>query len=304
MSTDSQPVRRAQTRRSGTGLLIVVILLPLLIGVLACIPPLPVPLGDPESSAINPALSGAWVFSGDSGDGQCDGVQVMILDPYDKRSWLLSLISLEPVEAAPPVADTSTETELAPVPAASLEQQVARETEALPETLPEAVNTETANTEIAKTEAAKTEAAKTESGLSLSATHRLCPGPLKATAFSFWKSWLTEIEGETFITWEPKTPSVTLPSMLADEWWALRLRREGADIIHLDLFLNEDDSWDEVKTPQELEDIIRRNMKTPGFFLNENEENEFTMEFHRMAESDLEKLATMLEEFGILDNFL
>ena len=276
MSTDSHKVRQAKTRRSRAGLLIVVILLPLLIGVLACIPPLPVPLGDPEKSVTDPALSGAWVFSKNNGDEADLGV--MVLDPYDKRSWLMSFISLEPGEEAQPEPDTAPGVEPGPAPESPPDLQAAPE----PGDLQEAAV------------------------VTMSALQRFHTGQLAVTDISFWKAWLTEIEGETFITWEPKTLSETLPSMAPDQWWAMRLRKEGADIIHLDFFFNEDDSWEEAKTQQELESIIRRNMNNPEFFLNNNDGDgdEFTLEFHRLAESDREKLSLLLKEFGILDNFL
>ena len=80
-------------RRSRAGLLIALILLPLLLGVLAC---LPVPVGDPEKSQIDPALSGIWLVSSD------DEYQLMVLDPFDKRTWLVSWVDLE--EKAPLVS--------------------------------------------------------------------------------------------------------------------------------------------------------------------------------------------------------
>jgi hypothetical protein len=285
MSTDSRKFRQAQTRRSRTGLLIVVILLPLLIGVLACIPPMPVPLGNPENSVIDPALSGAWVF-GDEGEG----LQVMVLDPYDKRTWLLSFITLHPVEEVQPEADTSLEPEPAPAPEAISEAQPAPE--ATSATLPAPVVEELQ------------QVAETEAVVRMSAIERLRAGQLEVTDISLWKSWLTKFEGENFITWEPKTLSETLPSMAPDKWWAMRVRWESADIVHFDFFWNEDDSWEEATTQQELEAIIRRNMNNPEFFLNNPDDEDFTLEFHRLAESDREKLSLLLKEFGILDNFL
>ncbi|MGA9572418.1 MAG: hypothetical protein WBS20_00580 [Lysobacterales bacterium] len=83
-----------EKRRSGAGLLLTLVLLPLLLGVLAC---LPVPVGDPEKSRIDPSLSGAWSFVNSDG-----GHMLMVLDPYDKRTWLLTLIGL----TALPVGET------------------------------------------------------------------------------------------------------------------------------------------------------------------------------------------------------
>lgn len=81
----SENTLRASRRRSWVGLLITVILLPLLVGVLAC---MPVPVGDPEKSRIDPAMSGVWISNGE------DQFPLMVLDPYDKRTWLVSWIGL------------------------------------------------------------------------------------------------------------------------------------------------------------------------------------------------------------------
>jgi len=310
MSTDSQQVQRAQKRRSRAGLLISIILLPLLVGVLACIPPLPVPLGDPENSAIDPALSGAWVLGENGGATMDNGLEVMVLDPYDKRTWLLYFITLEPVSVSPAETELSSEPDSAPAPETFFDALTA--SEATSETEPAAAAT--SESQFAPEVASETlpnpvtedlpQAAATEAVVRMSAIERLRAGQLEVTDISLWKSWLTKFEGETFITWEPKTLSETLPSMAPDKWWAMRVRWEGTDIVHFDFFGNEDDSWEEVTTQQELEAIIRRNMNNPEFFLNNPDDEDFTLEFHRLAESDREKLSLLLKEFGILDNFL
>jgi len=72
--------------RSRAGLLIAMLLLPLLLGVLAC---MPVPIGDPEESRIDPALSGVWLTD------LAEDMPLMVFDPYDKRTWLVSWFELE-----------------------------------------------------------------------------------------------------------------------------------------------------------------------------------------------------------------
>lgn len=91
MGIDKQPLRQGQKRRSWAGFLIALILTPLLMGVLAC---LPVPVGDPEKSLVDPAMSGIWISDGGEGD-----VSIIMLDPYDKRTWLLSYSSLGPIQS-------------------------------------------------------------------------------------------------------------------------------------------------------------------------------------------------------------
>ena len=87
-----------QKLRSRAGLLLALVLMPFLLGILAC---LPVPVGDPEKSRIDPTMSGIWI-------GDIDGdLTIIVLDPYDKRSWLMSWIFLE--EGRDVDSDESTE---------------------------------------------------------------------------------------------------------------------------------------------------------------------------------------------------
>lgn len=74
-------------RRTVTGLLIAAILVPLFAGVLGCLPSFPVPIGDPEESWIDPAVSGLWV-------SQEDPRGFLFLNPWDDRTWLLSIFEV------------------------------------------------------------------------------------------------------------------------------------------------------------------------------------------------------------------
>lgn len=64
-------------RRLG-GLAIALLMIPVLIGLLAC---LPVPIGDPERSRIDADISGVWIVPGDN------IINVYLFEPYDKRTW-------------------------------------------------------------------------------------------------------------------------------------------------------------------------------------------------------------------------
>lgn len=72
--------------RSILGTLIAVVLIPAIIGLLAC---LPVPIGNPERSRLDPYFSGMWV------GGIEDGFVVANFEPYDKRTWLLTYIEVD-----------------------------------------------------------------------------------------------------------------------------------------------------------------------------------------------------------------
>ena len=72
--------------RSVSGALLMLIISPVIIGLLAC---MPVPIGDPERSRIDPEITGVWFFHGDGDPG------FYAFEPYDKRTWLLSGVALE-----------------------------------------------------------------------------------------------------------------------------------------------------------------------------------------------------------------
>lgn len=61
------------------------VIIPIFAGLLAC---MPVPIGDPERSRIDPELTGVWVGLTDSESFGEPGFYVF--EPYDKRTWLIS----------------------------------------------------------------------------------------------------------------------------------------------------------------------------------------------------------------------
>lgn len=66
--------------RSLSGAALMLVIIPILAGLLAC---MQVPIGNPERSRVDPSLSGTWVMLDDA-----DNVVVMMLDPWDKRTWI------------------------------------------------------------------------------------------------------------------------------------------------------------------------------------------------------------------------
>jgi hypothetical protein len=75
--------------RSLSGALLMLILIPVFAGLLAC---MPVPIGDPERSRINADMTGIWVIlEGESSDVEAG---FFIFEPYDKRTMLITMITL------------------------------------------------------------------------------------------------------------------------------------------------------------------------------------------------------------------
>jgi hypothetical protein len=225
-----------QRHRSRAGILLILALMPLLLGVLAC---LPVPVGDPEKSRIDPAMSGIWI--------QQDGIDpvMVVLDPYDKRTWLLSHIELSVGQDPEPAVASETGAN-----------------EAESETTP------------------------------LNLLHPDYKPPIKIERVSFYKSWLTRIKGVTFITWESKNVSDTLPGKDPGYWLVFRVRQSGDELLYMDEFDYEIDGLGKVKTRKEAEKIIRRHVNEPEFYKP-------SATLHKVAESDYETVARLLKDFGI-----
>lgn len=73
--------------RSATGGLLMLLLIPFIVGLLAC---MPVPIGDPEKSRIDPQISGIWVSKKED-----KGAAYYAFEPFDKRTWLLTGVRTE-----------------------------------------------------------------------------------------------------------------------------------------------------------------------------------------------------------------
>lgn len=76
--------------RSLSGAALALVLIPIFAGLLAC---MPVPIGDPERSRIDPELTGVWAVLS---IGEYDGEPgFYVFERYDKRTWLVSGAGLE-----------------------------------------------------------------------------------------------------------------------------------------------------------------------------------------------------------------
>jgi hypothetical protein len=88
--------------RSIAGVLLMLLIIPLFVGLMAC---MPVPIGDPERSRIDPDISGVWFLEFD--EDELNGIYQ--LRPFDKRSWLMAGVPIElssDMEGEPPDVET------------------------------------------------------------------------------------------------------------------------------------------------------------------------------------------------------
>jgi len=79
--------------RSVTGAVLMLAIIPVIVGLLAC---MPVPVGDPERSRVDDELNGIWVLTE---DGKIDGYY--LFRPWDKRTWLVLGVGHEGDEVEP-----------------------------------------------------------------------------------------------------------------------------------------------------------------------------------------------------------
>lgn len=76
--------------RSLSGATLMLMIIPFIAGLLAC---MPVPIGNPERSRIDPELTGVWAIL--AGSDSADDAGFYIFEPYDKRTWLVTGVPIE-----------------------------------------------------------------------------------------------------------------------------------------------------------------------------------------------------------------
>jgi len=108
-------MKRNRRARSIAGLFVTLCMLPLLLANMACMDPLPVPVGDSERSRIDPRLNGMWVGT------LFEVPYILVFDSFDKRAWLMSAYGFGvDVEGEEPETEWAEETpEVEPATAAA-----------------------------------------------------------------------------------------------------------------------------------------------------------------------------------------
>ena len=76
--------------RSISGALMMLVIIPIFAGLLACMPEY-VPLGNPERAKVDPDMTGLWYAPGD----EVLLGNIIFLQPWDKRTWLSVNVSVE-----------------------------------------------------------------------------------------------------------------------------------------------------------------------------------------------------------------
>ena len=226
------PAPTGRDNRSRAGLVVSILILPILLGVMACFV-LPVPIGNPEKSRIDPALTGAWIAEIEDGLAWA-----LVFEPFDKRTWLVTWLFLEEVSEET-TTDGAGEDNAAP----------SAEKESDPE---EATSTESSD--------------EKKSVLDV-----LIDGRFEIEGVSIYKGWLTKIKGERFMTWEPKIILSSERAMSPEYWWITRIRSVDENFLTLDYINPDADAFEDVKTRSQAEKAIRWHIKEPELFMEEDE---------------------------------
>ena len=248
------PAPAGRRNRSRAGLIVSILIVPLLLGVLACFV-LPVPIGNPEKSRVDPAMSGTWLAADESGGW------LVVLEPYDKRTWLVTWIMLEAT------TDKAEEAE--------------------------AEDTETTNDDVALPD--DTAMADDDPESDVSFLDRLRDGAYVIDGVSFHKGWLAKIKGERSMVWQPMVNLDSERGMNPEWWWVQRVESVNSDHMDTDFINSEFEDLGEVKTRSQAEKLIRRHIKNPELFLKEGE----MPDYERVPQEDYDLITEMLDDFGI-----
>lgn len=262
-------------RRSGAGTVLALLLLPALLGVMACIE-LPVPVGDPESSRIDPELNGVWIT------GSPELEAIMILDPYDQRTWLVGLLSIK----------CRNEGKTVSLPAKGNGVEAASSSAQGSDKQGVAVEADSA--------ADVGEGSQACSGLP--AAEALTSDKLEATGVTIVKGWLTDIGGIRFMTWEPKLMVDSDSGQPAPHWGVYRVQRNDPDELFLGWVNATVDGLGEASSREEAERILRRNLDNPALYQFGEEDKSLSdtgWRFQRLAKENYNDVASLLEAFGI-----
>jgi len=249
------PAPAGRRNRSRAGVIVSILIVPLLLGVMACFV-LPVPIGDPEKSRVDPAMSGIW-FAADESEGW-----LVALEPYDKRTWLVTWMMLE---------------------AATDEDNEAEAGEA------EATNDDDTLTN-------DTAMADDDSEAADSYLERLRDGVYVIGSVSLYKGWLTTIKRVRFMVWQPMVDLDSERGMDPKVWWVQRVDSVTNEHMDTDFINPEFEDLGKVETRSQAEKLIRQHIKNPELFVKEGD----LPDYQRVPQEDYDLIAEMLEDAGIV----
>jgi len=223
--------------RSLNGFVAALAILPALLGVLAC---LKTSVGDPERSRIDPRLTGIWI----SGDPQLPDARVSlwVLEPYDARTWLISMLEFKRAVASPAAGEGS-----------------AAQSGKSAEPAPAAGGPE----EIVVVQPPQQGCGVMPALAALNESHP------NTALVGIFKAWLTTLGGQRFLVLEPKGRTSSRDGFRPEYWFPMRVQlNEGRLLLSL---VHSAGDLDTTTSRAKAEQIISRHASEPTFYEKPNE---------------------------------
>ena len=260
-------------RRLG-GLAIALLMVPVLIGLLAC---MPVPIGNPERSRIDPQLSGHWLMV------SSEEVMLAVFEPYDKRTWLVRLIGLEPMDfvEVDPAADAAIGNDVDD----DVDDNVDAAVESDDEIQVEVIVGDDIDIDIETDDAGYP-------------TYESVVGAMtediEGDDSAYYKVWRTKLGKYWYLTWEIKGEKNFEP----EEWLVFRLDKGDSDRFDLSMLVDSDELFGDVpETRRAYERVIRKNQDDPRLFgIDPEDDTDEAMMYklYRIAEEDMSRFTGAL----------
>lgn len=262
------------TLRSLSGLGIAVIGLPVFLGLLAC---LPVPIGNPEKSRIDPDLTGMWIM---------DGATIVLMEPYDKRTWLMSGIDINRYADNCDANEESEEPVTKPAEESDGDEAVIDVDEIEDDEYAELV-------------------------AELAADTTGCYG---ADEVALYKAWLSTFGGEPFMTWEPMGAYDEDHGFVDPIWYGFRVDKVDTDNFHLWMIDIDSEPFEDLEALEKLgeaeppydsrlsksaqraiEKVLRRNADNDDIYSSDS------LQLRRVNPEDAELFLDLVEEVVTFD---
>jgi hypothetical protein len=244
-------------RRGLQGCITALLFMILMFAVTAC---LETPIGDPERGWVDPRVTGAWLVGGEDVDAY--GGELWLFEPYDSRTWLVTVVRFEDSLADQPVGSQPA---MAPAENASPDVDLAQETRpsSPPPAQPEDV---------------------------LRRVDALAEDRARPAGQLVFKAWLTSIANRRFLVLEPKVLIDTTDGFGPGMWFVYRivLKGERMELAEID---TDTDRLGTVDTRGEAEQIIARHAADPDFYTD-------TGILHRVPREAYDPLMGVLKRAG------
>ncbi len=221
------------TQRSLSGAALMLVLIPIFAGLLAC---MPVPIGNPERSRIDPEMTGIWVLLSPE-EAELDG-GFYLFEPYDKRTWLITGIEIRGGDSV---------------------------------------------------DLHKYDLSSYEGYEKLASNEKVYVEHVYADDVVLYKTWLTKLAGEPFLTWERKGLADSLGED-PEYWIVYHIAKKDKDAMELRMVNGDAEPFDGIdKTRRAYERVLKKHVHDPVIY-GEDDDEEYRITLKRAEGPVLEFL--------------